>query len=116
MIVEFKEAAYEKAFELLDDAKSYSKKTKMVLCALEDALYDCYEASKHADDEEYHEEDFEHPYDGDNDEESEVNYRRGSRLMRRGMRHVSGEIHDDGETHYRRHSMRMRRNKMGRYY
>lgn len=104
VIVEFRDAAYDKAFELLDEAKHYSKKTKMTLCALEDAIYECYEASK--DDDEHEEEDgYEH-----SEEETELGFRRGRRS---GMRH-DGEDWD--MSHRRSRGMRYRRNRMGRYY
>lgn len=102
VIVEFKDAAYDKAFELLDEAKHYTKKTKMTLCALEDAVSECYEASK---DDEHDEE------DGYSEEETELGLRRGRRS---GMRHDEGEDWD--MSHRRSRGMRMRRNRMGRYY
>ena len=46
IIYEFKESAYNKAFDLLDQIKEHGKKVKMAVCALEDALYDCYESEE----------------------------------------------------------------------
>lgn len=78
IIYEFKESAYNKAFDLLEEIKDHGKKVKMAVCALEDALYDCYES----------EEDYE-----DESEELESNfrdremYRKNMRMRRRnGMR------------------------------
>ena len=88
MIIEMREAAIDKAFEKLDEAKHHAKNTKLTLCELEDAMYECYEAIGKQDDEEYEDrEDFEIPSDED-DEELELAYRgSGSRSgMRRAMR------------------------------
>lgn len=41
-----RDAVYDTAFDLLDEAKLNAKKTKLTLCELENAMYDCYEASK----------------------------------------------------------------------
>lgn len=104
MLIEFKEAAYSKAFELLDEAKEHSKETKMVLCALEDALYECYDASKEESDSYDSEEDY-----GDF-EGSEVNYRRGRRSAMR--------YRNNGEYDHRmnsRSAMRMRRGSSRQY-
>ena len=46
MVIEMRDNAYDTAFELLDEAKHSAKKTKLTLCELEDAMYDCYEATK----------------------------------------------------------------------
>lgn len=96
MIIEMKEAAYSKAFELLDEIKELGKKKKMVLCELEDAIYECYEASK----------------DG-SEEESELkfkNYRSGIR------RHDDEDDEDMYMSGYRRsRGMRMRGYRSGRY-
>lgn len=88
MVIEFRQAAYDKAFDLVDSVKDYCKKMKMTLCALEDALGECYDASMDSDDEEEYNEDFKIPTEGEGDEEFEMNYRKGgmSRAMRRNMR------------------------------
>lgn len=110
VIIELKEAAYDSAFELLDKAKHYSKKTKMTLCALEDAIYECYEASK--DDDEEHYEDNEDYETSDNEaEESDMDFRR----IRRGMRHHEDDEHRYGYRRYGRRGMRMRRDRLGRF-
>ena len=46
VVIEMRDAAYETAFDLLDEAKLNAKKTKLTLCELENAMYDCYETSK----------------------------------------------------------------------
>ncbi len=83
MIIEFRQAAYNKAFDLIDLVKDYYKKGKMTLCALEDALEECYEASMESEEDE----ELEVPAE-EKDEDFEMNYRsRGSRsAMRRNMR------------------------------
>ena len=45
VVIEMRDAVYETAFDLLDEAKLNAKKTKLTLCELENAMYDCYEAS-----------------------------------------------------------------------
>lgn len=83
-----REAAYEKAFGLLDEIKDLGKKKKMILCELEDTLYECYEASKDKESGEY-EEDYESPEMGEESSDIEFRRRRGYRSgmrMRRGMR------------------------------
>lgn len=102
VVIEMRDAAYDTAFELLDEAKHSAKKTKLALCELEDAMYDCYEASKEEDYEDY--------------EEPELEMR-----SRRGYRHDEqyGVREDDDVMRYRRrhmgNRMRMRRNRMGRF-
>lgn len=79
ILIEMREAAYDKAFELLDKVKEHGKAVKMTLCALEDQLWECYESSKDEEDYEFEDRDeFEIP----SGEESEMNYR----TMRRGYR------------------------------
>lgn len=46
VMIEMRDAVYDTAFDLLDEAKLNAKKTKLTLCELENAMYDCYEASK----------------------------------------------------------------------
>ena len=48
-MIEFKEAAIDKVFDLLDESFEHNKNQKMVLCELEDVLR---EAMKERDDEE----------------------------------------------------------------
>jgi len=40
VVIEMRDAAYDTAFELLEEAKHNAKKTKLTLCELEDAMYD----------------------------------------------------------------------------
>ena len=108
VVIEMRDAAYDTAFELLEEAKHSAKKTKLTLCELEDAMYECYEASK--DESEYTEEPemefrgmsgnrsgYRHDDYGVREDEDEMN-------MRSGMRR-SGRLR----------SMRMRHNRMGRF-
>jgi hypothetical protein len=48
VVIELREDALNDAFELLKKAKKSTKKTKLTLCELEDALYECYEAKENA--------------------------------------------------------------------
>ena len=100
MIFEMREAAYEKAFELFDEVKDLDKQKKMIMCELEDALYDCYEASKEG-----------------GREDEEVSFRRA---MRRHSTHDL-ELDDEDPKMYgyrsargMRYAMR-RRNRMGQF-
>lgn len=105
VVIEMRENAYDTAFELLEEAKHSAKKTKLTLCELEDAMYNCYETSKE-DDHEY--------------EDSDMEFR-----SMRDYRHDDYDMHDDeDDIHYRRGmrsrygsraGMRMRRNRMGRF-
>ena len=45
MIIEMREAAQEKALELVDELHELGHEKKMILCELEDTLYDCFESS-----------------------------------------------------------------------
>lgn len=113
VVIEMREAAYDKAFGLLDEIKDLSKKKKMVLCELEDAIFECYEASRNKEDE--HEEDYE-SHDGE--ESSDIDFRRrsGYHSGMRYRRHHDEEYDPEEEMSYRsRSGMRMRRNRYGRY-
>lgn len=109
MIIEMREAAYEKAFGLLDELKELGKQKKMVMCELEDALYECYESSKQND--EYSGDEYD-----DEDRDTELNLR-SSRGMRRNMRMRHDDEHDEemDMRAYRRSSGMRRRNRMGRF-
>lgn len=115
VVIEMREAAYNKVFDLLDEIKDLGKKKKIALCELEDAIYECYEASK--DEEEY-----ESPEEGqyEDEEEQDVNFRRSSGMRRsmRGMRSHGEDFEGEGLTQMRgyrsRRNMR-RRNRMGQY-
>lgn len=113
VILEMRDAAYDTAFDLVDDAKHSAKKTKLALCKLEDALYDCYEASK--------KEDYEFE-----DEGSE--YLHDMMARKSGYRHGEHDDYEDEDEDYEKHhgmrggrrrssrgGMRMRRNRMGRF-
>lgn len=105
VVYEFKESVYNKAFDLVDEIKENGKKIKFAICALEDALYDCYEYSK--GEEEYEEEEYmpeyEEPMYGDGDEELEINYKGSGAAYRRNMRYKS---HEDEENVNLRRGMR----------
>lgn len=100
-----REAAYDKAFDLLDEIKDLGKKKRMALCELEDAMYECYEASKDED------------HSSEREEiESDMNYRRARGMRRTAMYHNDHDYYDD-DTYlhgYRSRGMRMR-SRQGRY-
>lgn len=95
VIIEMREAAFDKAFELLDEVKELGKQKKMVLCELEDTLYECYESSK----------DEEEPAAGES--ELELGYRK-----RGGMRNYR---EDDMQMRGYRSRSGMRRSMGNRY-
>ena len=104
VMIEMRDSAYDMAFELLEEAKHSAKKTKLTLCELEDAMYDCYEASKEENEiDEY---------------EPEMEYRRAYRNYRHDG-HYGVREDDDMDMRYRRMNrrsgMRMRRDRMGRF-
>ena len=105
VVIEMRDAAYDTAFDLLEEAKHSAKKTKLTLCELEDAMYDCYEASKEEQDD-YESEEPEVEFRGRRDyrEYEDDRMREDEDDMRSGMRRSS-----------RMRSMRMRRNRMGRF-
>jgi len=98
VVIEMRDAAYDTAFELLDEAKHSAKKTKLTLCELENAMYDCYESIKEENSEEDkdikfrgvsgYKEDYRHDEQygvgDDEDEETMMNKRMAHR--RRNMR------------------------------
>lgn len=107
VILEMREAAYDKVFELLDEVKDLGKEKKMAICKLEDAIYECYEASKKEGEYE----------DTQEDDESDIEFRSNYRgNMRKNMRNFNDEDDDMEMRGYRKsRGMRMRRNRMGRY-
>lgn len=111
VVIEMREAAYNKAFDLMDEIKDLGRKKKMALCELEDTLYDCFESSK--EDGEYEPSD-----EYDDDTEMEYRGRRGYRrsAMRSAM-HREHDMDDEMRPDMRSyHSMRMRRrDRMGRF-
>ena len=62
VMIEMRDAVYETAFDLLDEAKLNAKKTKLTLCELENAMYDCYEASSKE-------------HEGNEDDKEEIGFR-----------------------------------------
>ena len=96
VVIEMREAAQEKALDLVEELHELGHQKKMILCELEDTLYDCFEAPK---DEEEGE---------DTEEGTDLGFK-GTR--RYGMRNFA----DDDMKHDYRRRMRMRRNRMGRY-
>lgn len=106
MVIEMREAAQEKAFELIDETKDLDRQRKMVMCELEDTLYDCFEGSK------------------EDEEESEEHTDEGTDLgfkSKYNRHYAMRNFEDDDDKHeyammHKRRAMRMRRrNRMGRY-
>jgi hypothetical protein len=100
MVIEMREAAQERALDLVEELHELGHEKKMVLCELEDTLYDCFEDSK----------------DEKEDEKSEEGTDLGfkSKYNRHyAMRNFNDE--DEDTHHSYRRSTRMRRNRMGRF-
>ena len=103
MVIEMREAAKEKAFDLIDEANDLRHQQKLVMCELEDTLYDCFE-------------------DEEDDKELEKSSDEGTDLgfKARYNRHYAMRNFDDADVemtpmYRRRRAMRMRRNRMGRF-
>lgn len=97
VMIEMKDSLYDTAFDLLDEAMLNAKKTKLTLCELENAMYDCYESIKEENSEDDkdikfrgvsgYKEDYRHDEQygvGDDEEEAMMNKRMAHR--RRNMR------------------------------
>ena len=99
VVIEMREAAQERALELIDELHDLGHEKKMILCELEDTLYDCFETPKDEKEDEER-----------SDEGTDLGFKR-----RYAMRNFNEDDDRDTEKlhHYRR--MRMRRNRMGRY-
>jgi len=109
IIYEMRQSVYDKAFDLIEEAKKGQKMTKNALCELYDCLMDCYESEVDSDPIETEE-----SVSGDENyanidkvEIGEIDYRSN---MRNPMR-------DGSNMHAMRmrNAMRMRRNRSGRY-
>lgn len=110
VVIEMRDNAYDAAFELLEEAKHSAKKTKLTLCELEDAMYDCYEASK--DEKENYDEDY-----SDMDFKNRSSYRHDNSYEMREEDDDDDKIDMRYKKMYRRNrgGLRMRRNRMGRF-
>lgn len=123
VIYEFRQSAYNKAFDLIEDAMQSNKKNKLALCELYDCLMDCYETDvdEYPEDEEYEDE----PYGDTNYAEigevevGEINYRDDDkhtehpymrRNMRRGIRKGMRHAMKGGMRH-----SNVRSRRLGRY-
>lgn len=102
VMIEMRDSLYDTAFDLLDEAKLNAKKTKLTLCELENAMYDCYESIKEENSEDDkdmkfrgvsgYKEDYRHDEQygvGDDEEEAMMNkhmaHRRRNMRMRRRL-------------------------------
>jgi hypothetical protein len=97
MVIEMREAAREKAFDLVEELHELGHEKKVVLCELEDTLYDCFE--KEDEEREFSEEGTDLGFKSKNSRSH-------------GMRNF--EDASDEPYAIRRRSMRMRRNRMYR--
>lgn len=116
ILIEMREAAFDKALGLIDEAKHHSKETKLTLCELEDVLYDCYESVKDTDEEDYEKDEDRYESSENDNEDLEMNYRgmRGNRMRRNmRMRHHDDDYMMSG---YRRSSRQMGRRMRGSRY
>lgn len=107
VVIEMREAAQEKALDLIDELHELGHQKKMILCELEDTLYDCFET----------------PEDEKEDEEgteegTDLGFK-NKYARRYAMRNFDADDDKDMEMNQRyrraRMRMRMRRNRMGRY-
>lgn len=111
MIIETRQAAKDKAFDLIDEMKDLSRKKKMALCELEETLYECFETSDDDEDEE----DEEKEYESGDTEDQDADFR-SRRSYKYGRRHAMRHDDDEMSHLYRRRAMRMRRrDRMGRF-
>ena len=94
-----REAAQDKALDLVEELHELGHQKKMVLCELEDTLYDCFEKDDEKDDEE-------------SEEGKDLGFKT-KYTHHYGMRNFDDDTKDDGMYRmYRRRSMRMRRNRI----
>ena len=99
VMIEMRDSLYDTAFDLLDEAKLNAKKTKLTLCELENAMYDCDESIRE---------------DKDSEDEKDIKFR-GVSGYKEDYRHDEqyGVGDDEDEEmrkrmHHRRRAMRMR--------
>lgn len=98
VMIEMKDSLYDTAFDLLDEAKLNAKKTKLTLCELENAMYDCYESIK----------------EENSEDDKDIKFR-GVSGYKEDYRHDEqygvGDDEDEEmrKMHHRRRAMRMRR-------
>ena len=98
VMIEMKDSLYDTAFDLLDEANLNIKKTKLTLCELENAMYDCYESIK----------------EENSEDDKDIKFR-GVSGYKEDYRHDEqygvGDDEDEEmrKMHHRRRNMRMRR-------
>lgn len=107
VMIEMREAAQDKAFELLDEIKDLGRQKKMALCELEDTLYDCFESES------------EESEGGEQSEEGKdlgfkSKYNRHY-AMRNFDKDDEMDMYEPDMRQYRRAMRMRRRNRMGRY-
>lgn len=101
VIYEMREASKEKAFDLVDELHELGHQKKMILCELEDTLYDCFDSSKEEEE--------------DSEEGKDLGFKASHRYSMRNFNDDDDDKDMDMRSMYRRRRMGMRRNRMGRY-
>lgn len=104
MVIEMREAAQDKAFELIDELSDLGRQKKMVLCELEDTLYDCFEDSKEKEEE-----------SEKSDEGTDLGFKDKYNRHYAMRNFEDDDMYDRPMRHYRRRAMRRRRDSMGRF-
>lgn len=103
IVIEMREAAREKAFDLIDEANDLRHQQKLIMCELEDTLYDCFDDDSEEEESEK------------SDEGTDLGFKK-SYNRNYAMRNFDEEDKmDERPMHRYRRSMRMRRNRMRRY-
>lgn len=99
VMIEMREAMQDRAFELIDEMKDLGRQKKMVMCELEDTLYECFDGAKDEEKEGMSEEGMDLGYNGSynrryamrNFNEEDYDYDgMGMRPYHRGMRSRRG--------------------------
>lgn len=103
MVIEMREAAQEKALDLIDEMKDLGRQKKMVMCELEDTLYDCFDDSK--EDEESRK----------TDEGTDLGFKKNMYNRNYAMRNFEDDEYEEPSMRSYRRSMRMRRSRAHRY-
>lgn len=123
MVIEMRQAAKDKAFDILDEIEDLGRKKKMALCELKETLYECFESSDDEDDYEDTEDRYE-PID-ESAEDQDIDFRNRKSYKYNRNYAMRSAMHDDDDMEdmnmrnsrmYRRRAMRMRRrDRMGRF-
>lgn len=100
VIMEMLEAAKERALDLVEESHEIGHEMKMVLCELEDALYDCFEESEEKDSEK-------------SEEGTDLGFK--TKYNRHyAMRNFDDDDERESHQYHRTRAMRMRRGRVNR--